>query len=142
MFTRLVLSLTGIFAFSLSAQAAAPNIIVILADEGLDWIDAQEKADDEKPWFAFFSYNAPHGPMHATEEDKALFSHIENEQPPFTPLRSPQRRPQAPHPKSKFLAAKGFANRALERNSPDPTALADDQLIIIVLVSIDRPQNE
>jgi hypothetical protein len=26
-------------------------------------------------------------------------------QPPFTPLRSPQRRPQAPHPKSKFLAA-------------------------------------
>ncbi|MEK6231509.1 MAG: hypothetical protein N2A42_06625 [Luteolibacter sp.] len=109
MFTRLVLSLTGIFAFSLSAQAAAPNIIVILADEGLDWIDAQEKADDEKPWFAFFSYNAPHGPMHATEEDKALFSHIENEQPPFTPLRSPQRRPQAPHPKSKFLAEKGGA---------------------------------
>ena len=33
MFTRLVLSLTGIFAFSLSAQAAAPNIIVILADD-------------------------------------------------------------------------------------------------------------
>ena len=105
MFTRLVLSLTGIFAFSLSAQAAAPNIIVILADEGLDWIDAQEKADDEKPWFAFFSYNAPHGPMHATEEDKALFSHIENEHPPFTPLRSLQRHPQAPHAKSKFLAA-------------------------------------
>lgn len=33
MFTRLVLSLTGIFAFSLSSQAAAPNIIVILADD-------------------------------------------------------------------------------------------------------------
>ena len=27
------------------------------------------------------------------------------DQPPFSPLRSPQRRPQAPHPKSKFLAA-------------------------------------
>ena len=27
-----------------------------------------------------------------------------NEHPPFTPLRSPQRRPQAPHLKSKFLA--------------------------------------
>jgi hypothetical protein len=26
-------------------------------------------------------------------------------QPPFSHLRSPQRRPQAPHPKSKFLAA-------------------------------------
>ena len=25
------------------------------------------------------------------------------DQPPFSPLRSPQRRPQAPHPKSKFL---------------------------------------
>jgi arylsulfatase B len=48
-------------------------------DEGLSWIDAQEKADAEKPWFAFFSYNAPHGPMHATDEDKALFHHIEDE---------------------------------------------------------------
>ena len=27
-------------------------------------------------------------------------------QPPFTPLRSLQRHPQAPHPKSKFLAVK------------------------------------
>jgi 2-keto-3-deoxy-L-rhamnonate aldolase RhmA len=34
------------------------------------------------------------------------FVYIDTEhQPPFTPLRSPQRRPQAPHPKSKFLAA-------------------------------------
>jgi arylsulfatase B len=30
----------------------------------------------EKPWFLFASYNAPHGPMHATEEDLALFAHI------------------------------------------------------------------
>ena len=28
-----------------------------------------------------------------------------SQQPPISPLRSPQRRPQAPHPKSKFLAA-------------------------------------
>ena len=45
-------------------------------DEGLRWIEAHENGYDDQPFFAFFSYNAPHGPMHATDEDKALFPHI------------------------------------------------------------------
>ena len=35
-------------------------------------------AKDDKPFFLFHSFTAPHGPMHATEEDKALFASIEN----------------------------------------------------------------
>ncbi len=45
-------------------------------DEGLNWMKDQSK--QEKPWFVFMSYNAPHGPMHATEEDLALFENIED----------------------------------------------------------------
>jgi len=37
---------------------------------------------------------------------------IEGDQPPFTPLRSPQRRPQAPHLKSKFLAVTSKKDRS------------------------------
>lgn len=43
-------------------------------DEALRWVEEQE----EKPWFLFLSYNAPHTPMQATEEDLALFAHIED----------------------------------------------------------------
>jgi len=43
-------------------------------DEILAWIG--ERQNGEQPWFLFASYNAPHGPMHATEEDIARFSHI------------------------------------------------------------------
>jgi arylsulfatase B len=53
-----------------------PYLTDFFTDEGLVWIDAQESADDDKPWFLFMSYNAPHGPMHATEEDLQAFAHI------------------------------------------------------------------
>lgn len=43
-------------------------------DEALRWMEQQSQKD--KPWFLFASYNAPHGPMHATEDDLAHFSHI------------------------------------------------------------------
>lgn len=46
-------------------------------DEGLAWM--KEQAATTSPWFSFLSYNAPHGPMHATEEDLARFAHIEDE---------------------------------------------------------------
>lgn len=46
-------------------------------DEALRWIDQQQKED--KPWFAFLSYNAPHTPMQATEEDVSRFAHISNQ---------------------------------------------------------------
>lgn len=43
-------------------------------DEGVNWIEEHK----EKPWFLFMSYNAPHTPMQATEEDLAACSHIKN----------------------------------------------------------------
>lgn len=46
-------------------------------DEVVRWIETQSKS--EKPWFLFASYNAPHGPMHATEDDLQQFGHIEDE---------------------------------------------------------------
>lgn len=46
-------------------------------DEGLAWMEAQHEADH--PWFLFFSYNAPHGPLQATEDDLAKFTHIQDE---------------------------------------------------------------
>ncbi len=45
-------------------------------DEGIGWMKEQTK--QEKPWFVFMSYNAPHGPMHATEEDLAQFPDIQD----------------------------------------------------------------
>lgn len=45
-------------------------------DEGLAWMQEQTAANT--PWFAFMSYNAPHGPMHATQEDLARFEYIED----------------------------------------------------------------
>ncbi|MFG0265731.1 MAG: sulfatase-like hydrolase/transferase [Rhodopirellula sp. JB055] len=47
-------------------------------DEGLRFIDQQEAANPDQPWFVFFSYNAPHTPMHATEADLARFASFEN----------------------------------------------------------------
>ena len=35
-------------------------------------------AKDPRPWFLFLSFTAPHGPMHATDEDLERFAHIES----------------------------------------------------------------
>jgi arylsulfatase A-like enzyme len=45
-----------------------------LTDDALRFI---ERSDRKNPWFLFLSYNAPHTPMEATEEDLALYAHIE-----------------------------------------------------------------
>lgn len=45
-------------------------------DEGLRFIEQQENSDPKKPWFVFFSYNAPHTPMQATPEDLDRFKQI------------------------------------------------------------------
>ena len=45
-------------------------------DESIQWMTEQKTK--EHPWFVFISYNAPHGPMHATEADLAKFDHIED----------------------------------------------------------------
>ena len=44
-------------------------------DEVIHWIDAREK---EEPFFVFLSYNAPHTPMQAKEDDLKLYSHVKN----------------------------------------------------------------
>lgn len=45
-------------------------------DEGLRFITSEKDSDAAKPWFLFMSYNAPHTPMQATEQDLARFESI------------------------------------------------------------------
>lgn len=45
-------------------------------DEGIRFIQEQRGRQAEQPWFVFFSYNAPHTPMQATEADLARFASI------------------------------------------------------------------
>ncbi|GAA4879041.1 hypothetical protein GCM10023333_11020 [Ferrimonas pelagia] len=56
-----------------------PNFDEYLTDafgqESLRFIEANK----DEPFFLMLSYNAPHDPMMATEEDLAKFAHIENE---------------------------------------------------------------
>ena len=46
----------------------------VFGQKAIDFVNSQ----DDKPFFLYHSFTAPHGPMHATEEDKKLFSSIEN----------------------------------------------------------------
>lgn len=50
-------------------------LTTFLTDDALRFIDGVE---DGKPWFLFLSYNAPHTPMEATDEDLAVYAHIED----------------------------------------------------------------
>lgn len=53
-------------------EFSSPYLTDFFTDEGVTWI----KGRKDKPWFLFMSYNAPHGPMQAKEEDMALFPDI------------------------------------------------------------------
>lgn len=53
-----------------------PYLTDFFTDEALSWLDQHQ--NKKQPWFLFLSYNAPHGPMEATDDDLALFEHIEN----------------------------------------------------------------
>ncbi len=57
-------------------EFSSPYLTDFFTDEGLAWLEARH--EEEKPWFVFFSYNAPHTPMQATEEDLAEFAHLED----------------------------------------------------------------
>lgn len=46
-----------------------------LTNEAMRLVD---KRDQNKPFFMYLSYNAPHTPMHALEEDLKIYKHIEN----------------------------------------------------------------
>ncbi|MFK7818834.1 MAG: sulfatase-like hydrolase/transferase [Planctomycetaceae bacterium] len=56
-------------------QFSNPYLTDFFTDAALRWMEANDPA---QPWFMFLSYNAPHGPMHATEQDLAKFAHIKN----------------------------------------------------------------
>lgn len=43
--------------------------------EALDFIREEGEADE--PWFLYLSYNTPHGPMQAKEEDLEAYAHIQ-----------------------------------------------------------------
>jgi len=59
-------------------EFSSPYLTDFFTDEAIRWIGSQDKEADEKPWFMFLSYNAPHGPLQATEDDLAAFSHIKD----------------------------------------------------------------
>ena len=48
-----------------------------LSREAVNFV--REAAGKERPFFLYLSYNAPHTPLEAKEEDLALFTHIEDE---------------------------------------------------------------
>jgi arylsulfatase A-like enzyme len=55
-------------------EFSSPYITDFFTDETIDWT-----TDRKKPWFAFLSYNAPHTPMHAKEEDLKRYAHIKDQ---------------------------------------------------------------
>ena len=57
-------------------EFSSPYLTDFFTDEAISWLDSEHAAQDRKPWFLFMSYNAPHGPMHATDEDLQRFQHI------------------------------------------------------------------
>lgn len=66
-------------------QFSSPYLTDFFTDEALRWLKSQNVGSEpkasstsEKPWFMYLSYNAPHGPMHATDQDIAQFAHIKD----------------------------------------------------------------
>ena len=55
-------------------EFSSPYLTDFFTDEGVKWIETHK----DKPWFLFMSYNAPHTPMQAKEEDLALFTGIKD----------------------------------------------------------------
>lgn len=60
------------------SEFSSPYLTDYFTDEGLAWLKGRPKPSEAAPWFLFMSYNAPHTPMEATQEDLALYKHIEN----------------------------------------------------------------
>ncbi|MCL3779011.1 sulfatase [Prolixibacteraceae bacterium JC049] len=55
-----------------------PDPITYITDDiGTECVDFIER-NSKKPFFLFASFNAPHAPMHATDEDLRLYSHIKD----------------------------------------------------------------
>ena len=54
-------------------KLSSPYITDVFTDESIAWLSTQKPGE---PWFLFASYNAPHTPMQATQEDLARYAHI------------------------------------------------------------------
>lgn len=64
---------------SIESNYKTPQTITYLTDDkGDECVDFIKRHKDE-PFFLFASFNAPHAPMQATEEDLKLYSHIKDE---------------------------------------------------------------
>lgn len=55
-----------------------PYLTDFFTDEAIRWMGAKDDSVSAKPFFLYLSYNAPHAPMEATEEDLKIYSHIED----------------------------------------------------------------
>lgn len=56
-------------------EVRAPYLTDWFTLEAMDFVGA----GDGEPWFLYLSYNTPHGPMQAKEEDLARYAHIKDE---------------------------------------------------------------
>ncbi|WP_345683143.1 sulfatase-like hydrolase/transferase [Novipirellula caenicola] len=56
-------------------EFSSPYLTDFFTDEALRWIQGQDEAASQ-PWMVMLSYNAPHTPMQATDQDLAKFAHI------------------------------------------------------------------
>ncbi|EMI16898.1 arylsulfatase B [Rhodopirellula maiorica SM1] len=57
-------------------EFSSPYLTDFFTDEALGWIKTQDESTESKPWMLMLSYNAPHTPMQATDQDLAKFAHI------------------------------------------------------------------
>lgn len=58
---------------------SSPYLTDFFTDEAVQWITGRsQEGEDQKPWFLFLSYNAPHGPRQAKPDDEALFETIKD----------------------------------------------------------------
>ena len=59
-------------------EFSSPYLTDFFTDEALTYIRAQESKTKRQPWFLYLSYNAPHGPLQATEADLRACDHIQD----------------------------------------------------------------
>ena len=59
-------------------EFSSPYLTDFFTDEAVDWISQESSSENAKPWFLYLSYNAPHTPMQATEEDLASCAHVQD----------------------------------------------------------------
>ena len=60
-------------------EFSSPYLTDFFTDEAVRWIQENNRSNtNDKPWFLYLSYNAPHGPRQAKPEDEAIFKSIKD----------------------------------------------------------------